>query len=89
MGRSIRYLESSATPEEDSYDYRVEWDDKLGDYNFQTRELEHYGAGSRCFTKDFDNAWDCFCDLCDNPNYRGIRLIKIDSNGNESVRDRK
>lgn len=89
MSRSTRYLESSATEEENSYDYRVEWDDKLGDYNFQTHELERQGAGSRYFSKDFDNAWDCFCDTCNNPNYIGVRLIQIDSNGNEWIRDRK
>ena len=27
MGRGSRFLESSATEEEDSYEYRVEWDD--------------------------------------------------------------
>ena len=89
MSRSTRYLESSATEEENSYDYRVEWDDKLGNYNFQTRELEHSGPGAEWFFKDFDNAWDCFCYKRNNPNYIGLRLIQIDANGNESVRDRK
>ena len=89
MGRSTRYLESSATNEENSYDYRVEWDDKFGDYNFKTCELTHHGPGSRYFSRDFDNAWDCFCDLCNIPDYIGVRLIQIDSNGNEWVRDRK
>ena len=50
MGRNTRYLESPATSEENSYDYRVEWDDKFGNYNFNTRELIHYGPGSRYFS---------------------------------------
>ena len=89
MGRSTRYLESSATDEENSYDYKVEWDDVLGFHNFNTRKFTHCGPGSMYFLKDFDNVWDCFCDLRSNPNYIGIRLIQIDSNGNEWVRDRK
>ena len=89
MGKGTRFLESSATEEEDSYDYRVEWDDKVGNYDFQTREFEHYGSGSFYFSKDFDNAWDCFCDIRDNPDYKGVRLIQIDDNGNEWVRNEK
>lgn len=27
MGKEMRFLESSATSEDDSYGYRVEWDD--------------------------------------------------------------
>ena len=48
MGRGTRYLESFATEKEDSYRYRVEWDD-----------------------------------------YKGVRLIQIDSDGSESVYARK
>lgn len=89
MGRNTRFLESSATAEENSYDYRVEWDDVLGDYDYETRVLEHKGPGSHDFPHDYDNAWDCFCDLRNNPNYIGVRLIKIDSDGNSWITDSK
>ena len=86
MGRSMRYLESSATPEQDSYGYRVEWDDSTTSVREMVRngvEIEHYGPGSRDVS-GFDNAWDVFNDYRDNPDFRGVRLIKIDSDGNES-----
>jgi len=46
--------------------------------------IEHYGLGSRDVS-GFDNAWDVFNDYRDNPDLIGVRLIKIDSDGNESV----
>lgn len=87
MGRGSRFLESSATEEEDSYEYRVEWDDHISvDYDYDERraKTEHYGSGSRDVS-GFDNAWDVFNDYRDDSDYIGVRLIKIDSNGSESV----
>ena len=81
MGRGSRFLESSATEEEDSYEYRVEWDDCITvDYAYGERKAktEHHGSGSR-------DAWDVFNDYRDNPDFVGVRLIKIDSNGSESI----
>ncbi|MCD7918732.1 MAG: hypothetical protein LUG45_01375 [Clostridiales bacterium] len=87
MARSIRYLESSATPEEDSYGYRIEWDDiSVVDFDMTERKakIKHFGPGSRSVS-GFDNAWDVFNDYRDNPDYRGVRLIRIDSDGNERI----
>ena len=87
MGRGVRFRESSATEEEDSYDYRVEWDDYITTYYDslkQSIELEHHGSGTRDVS-GFDNAWDVYNDYRDNPDYIGVRLIRIDSNGNEIV----
>ncbi len=87
MGRGTRFLESSATPEEDSYDYRVEWNDKI-EYVYATAgnggKVEHYGFGQRDVS-GFDNAWDLFNDYRDNPDFKGVRLIRIESDGNESI----
>ena len=88
MAKNISFLESSATPEENSYDYRVEWDDYLI-YNYGTKKVEHNGPGIKYYYKDFDGAWDCFCDLRRNPDYIRIRLIQIRSDGTEFVRDSK
>lgn len=87
MGRGTRFLESSATTEEDSYEYRVEWDDYITvdyDWNESVMKAEHHGAGS-VNVSGFDNAWDVFNDYRDNPNYKGVRLIRIDSSGVESL----
>ena len=87
MARGTRFLESSATPEEDSYGYRVEWDDRTTSIKEMIRnggEIEHYGSGS-LDVSGFDNAWDMFNKFRDNPDLIGVRLIKIDSDGNESV----
>jgi hypothetical protein len=87
MGRGMRFLESSATPEEDSYGYRVEWDDQTTSVREIIRnggKIEHYGSGSRDIS-GFDNAWDVFNYYRDNPDFIGVRLIRIDSNGNESI----
>jgi hypothetical protein len=87
MGKGMRFLESSATPEEDSYGYRVEWDDRTTSIREMSRnggKIENYGPGSRDVS-GFDNAWDMFNDYRDNPYLIGVRLIRIDSDGNESV----
>lgn len=87
MGRGTRYLESSATEKEDSYGYRVEWDDCITvDYDWHERcmKAHHAGPGSRTVC-GFDNAWDVFNDYRDNPDYVRVRLIQIDSDGSESI----
>jgi hypothetical protein len=87
MARGMRYLESSATPEEDSYRYRVKWDDQTTSVKEMIKnggKIEHYGPGSRDVS-GFDNAWDVFNDFRDNPDFIGVRLIRIDSDGNESI----
>lgn len=87
MGRGSRFLESSATEEEDSYRYRVEWDDYITvtfDMAEYKAKSEHHGPGSRN-VPGFDNAWDVFNDYRDDPNFVKVRLIKIDSNGSERV----
>lgn len=87
MGRGSRFLESSATEEEDSYEYRVEWDDQISvkyDLNEQCVKTEHYGPGS-INIPGFDNAWDVFNDYKENFDFVGVRLIKIDANGTENV----
>jgi len=87
MGRGMRFLESSVTPEEDSYGYRIEWDDQTTSVREMFRnggKIEHYGSGSRDVS-GFDNAWDMFNDYRENPEFIGVRLIRIDSDGNESV----
>jgi len=87
MGKGMRFLESAATPEEESYRYRVEWDDQttsVREMIINEKELEHYGPGSRDVS-GYDNAWDVFNDYRDNPDFIGVRLIKIDSSGNESI----
>ena len=87
MGKSTRYLESSATIGEDSYSYRIEWDDSTTSVKDMFRngfQIEHYGPGSKTVS-GFDNAWDVFNDYCGNPDLIGVRLIKIDSLGNEEI----
>ena len=87
MGRGMRFLESSATPEQDSYGYRVEWDDQTTSVKkmiWNGGNCEHYGSGSEDVS-GFDNAWDLFHSYKDSPDFRGVRLIKIDSDGNESI----
>lgn len=87
MGRGSRFLESPATEEEDSYKYRIEWDDHITidyDLNESCMKTKHDGYGSRNVS-GFDNAWDVFNDYRDDPDYKGVRLIKIDSNGLESI----
>ncbi|MBR2891170.1 MAG: hypothetical protein IKC22_02180 [Bacilli bacterium] len=89
MRKNSRFLETSATYEENLCDYRVEWDDHLGDFHYDTGVLDHDGPGSHYFFNDFDNAWDCFCDLRSDPNYVGVRLIQIRPDGIEFIRDSK
>ena len=47
-------------------------------------KIEHYGPGSRDVI-GYDNAWDMFNNYRYNPDFIGVRLIRIDSDGNESV----
>ncbi len=78
---------SCSSPKEDSYGYRVEWDDQTTSVREMIRngmKIEHYGSGSRDVS-GFNNAWDMFNDYRDNPDFIGVRLIKIDSNGNENI----
>jgi hypothetical protein len=87
MGKSTRHLESSATPEEDSYNYRVEWDDRttsVEDMILNGKSIEHYGYGSRDIS-GFDNAWDKFDEFRKDADFQGVRLIQIDSEGKEIV----
>lgn len=87
MGRGKRFLEASATPEEDSYRYRVEWDDQTTSVRDMVRngvKIEHYGPGARDVS-GFDNAWDVFNDYRDSPDFIGVRLIRIDLDGSESI----
>lgn len=89
MGKSMRFLESPATAEEDSYNYRVEWDDRLTSIREMMRNggnITHYGYGSRD-VYGFDNAWDVFNDLRSNPDFIHVRLIQIDQDGNEKIRN--
>ena len=86
MGRGTRFLESPATPEEDSFRYRVEWDDVItdnGEYGIKLKII-HLGPGSRDVS-GFDNAWDAFNDLKRNPDVVRPRLIRIYDDGTESV----
>ena len=88
--KGMRFLESSSTPEEDSYRYRIDWDDRISsnvnEYVRNGNQFTHYGAGSRS-VGGFDNAWEAFNDLRNNPNFSGVKLIQIDSDGNEITRD--
>ncbi len=86
MGRGSRFLESPATSEEDSYRYRVEWDDVITDNGERGTKwaIVHLGPGSR-EVSGFDNAWDAFNDLRDDPEVVRPRLIKIYDDGTEIV----
>lgn len=87
MGRGTRYLESSATEEEDSYGYRVEWDDCIvTDFDRVERKFRtiHKGSGKR-EVSGFDNAWDVFNDYSDSLDYIGVRLIQVFHDGSERV----
>lgn len=91
MRKSTGYLESSSTEEEDSYSYRVEWDDHVSPIEESvspSADLEHDGPGSEEIT-GLDNAWDAFNSYRKNMDYRGVRLIRIDDSGNEEVYARK
>jgi len=87
--KSMRFLESPATPEEDSYDYRVEWDDATSSIEEMMNNgnvIKHYGPGSEEFSA-LDPAWDLFTELRECIFYRGVRLIQIDHEGKERVRN--
>jgi len=83
----MRFEESPATPEEDSYDYRLEWDDYIrfeDDFRAGTSKAFHCGPGSsKCDC--FDHAWDAFKDMEGEFGYKGVRLIRIDKSGNETI----
>ena len=86
MGRDGRFLESPATPEEDSYGYRVEWRDRESSAYEMLRngmKIKHYGPGSKN-VQGFDNAWDVYNEYKRNPDFKGVRLIRIDSTGKET-----
>jgi len=90
VGKSTRYLESPATPEEDSYRYRVEWDDIIESHfeDYQHPEnwySDHLGPGREEIV-GFDNAWDRYNDLDENIDYCNVRLIRMDADGNEVSR---
>lgn len=78
--RNTRYLESPATTYENSFNYRVEWDDR-----FNADTMQHEGPGSIYYQNDYDNAWECFCAFRDSFGFKGLRLIKIDKDNTESV----
>jgi len=87
MGKGMRFLESSATSVEDSYGYRVEWDDQTASVKEMIKnggKIKHYGSGSRNVS-GFDNAWEMFNDYRDNPDFIGVRLMRIDSDGNVEI----
>jgi hypothetical protein len=46
--------------------------------------IGHYGPGSRDVS-GFDNAWDVNIDYGDSPDFIGVRLIRIDTDRNESI----
>lgn len=83
MGRGMRFRETPATPDEDSYTYRVEWDARI---HIVGGKVKNDGPGSRSFN-GFDNAWDVYCDRLDDPDYIRVRLIQIDKDGNETRRN--
>jgi len=86
MSRGSSFLESSSTPEEDSYRYRIEWDDRVSSARemlLNGMKIKHYGPGFKNVS-GFDNAWDVYNDYKEHPDYRGVRLIQIDSNDNET-----
>ncbi len=87
MGRGLGYLESPATEEENSCDYRVEWDDHIEVVytSMFDSEIVHHGSGSDSYSKDYDNAWDRYSDLIDDPTYRNVRIIRIYPDGSEET----
>ena len=77
----------AAIKDEDSYGYRVEWDNYITvDYDRHEQRMitTRHGSGLRNVS-GFDNAWDVFNDYRDNPDYIGVRLIRIDSDGSETI----
>jgi len=86
VGKGIRYLESPATDEENSYNYRVEWEDHyemIYDSSNPAGSVVHNGPGSYMYYNDYDNAWDKYCELSDNPHFRRVHLIRISPDGSE------
>jgi hypothetical protein len=89
MSGELSLMEPQAALFEDSINYRIEWDDRLS----STREIfdkggkiVHYGSGS-IEVSSYDNAKDIFYDCRDDMDFIGVRLIKINHDGNESIYD--
>lgn len=75
--RSTMYLESDATDEENSYDYIVEWDDNISDYDFEKREIIHKGPDSIIYHRNYDDAWEAYQKLKSDPNFINVRLRRL------------
>lgn len=87
MREETKILESSATEKENVFTYRIEWDDYITDdydWSKNTMKTIHYGSGSRNIDS-FDNVMDVYNEYIDDSDYKGVRLIQIDSNGLESI----
>lgn len=86
MSRDMRFRESPATPEEDSYKYRIEWDDSISsvDEIVTTGEIKHFGSGSQDVS-GYDNAWDVYNRCKKNTSLIGVRLVRIDADGNRTI----
>ncbi|SFP74632.1 hypothetical protein SAMN04487928_10779 [Butyrivibrio proteoclasticus] len=75
----MRFEESPATEEEDSYGYRIEW-------NNYYPKMDGNGLGPGSMPGGgFDNAWEQFTKMREGIKYSGVKLIKIDKDGNETV----
>ena len=83
MSRYADFRESSATETENSYDYRVEWDDCIRDYDYDKKEVIHQGYDSIDYPHDYDGAYEAYCKLKHDPYHIHVRLIRIDNYGNE------
>lgn len=87
----MRDKPSPATDEENSYDYRLEWDDKIVYENLPEPpyiESTHEGPGSRFIGRDYVYAFELyeqFRDATDSAMFTSVRLIRIDDEGNETV----
>ena len=77
-------MESPATPEEDSYNYRVEWEDRtcMREWFSKGGPIEHFGPGSEEFSS-YDNAWDRYCDLKESVDYKGVNIVRLGRNDSE------
>lgn len=87
MREEEKISKSSVTESENSYTYRIEWEDYITeDYDWSRNSMKtiHYGSGSRNIDS-LNNARDVYNEYKDDSDYKGVRLIRIDSNGLESV----
>lgn len=74
----MRFTESPATEEENSFDYIVEWDDKI---NYDDTPVTHEGPGSLFYKNDYDGAWEAYNNL-KKPGvvkFVNIRIRQVDS----------